>query len=323
MPPELKPAYLICGGDEAKTESALGRLRARAEEEGGTGALEVFAADGNKAPDIEGAIGSIHALSLTSGRRIILVDGVEKAKKDGLAQLAAAVADPVPETTVVLAARGPGPKELSKAVEKAGGQILLYEAPDDRSLPAWLVERAAERGLGLEMDAARLLVERLGTSQLRLANELDRLVLWAGEVGRVDRSDLEEMVADTSETATYRFADAVVEGNAEVALALGDRLLSEGTRLTGLVWQLANRLRDAQHAASELAAGKPAGEVQKGMRMPPWAARKLVGTLRDTDPQALRNALIAVADLEGWSRGDADYDDATALVLATARATTR
>ena len=39
---ELKPAYLIAGTDAAKIDAALARLRARAEREGGPGALEVF-----------------------------------------------------------------------------------------------------------------------------------------------------------------------------------------------------------------------------------------------------------------------------------------
>jgi hypothetical protein len=50
MPSEIKPAYLIAGTDEAKIGAALARLRARAEREGGAGALESFDPPGGAGP---------------------------------------------------------------------------------------------------------------------------------------------------------------------------------------------------------------------------------------------------------------------------------
>ena len=49
----MKPAYLLAGDDEAKIVRTRGRLRDRAEREGGPGALEVFeAGDGRRSPDV-------------------------------------------------------------------------------------------------------------------------------------------------------------------------------------------------------------------------------------------------------------------------------
>ena len=54
---EMKPAYLIAGDDEAKIARTRGRLRDRAEREGGPGALEVFeAGDGRRSPDVEALV---------------------------------------------------------------------------------------------------------------------------------------------------------------------------------------------------------------------------------------------------------------------------
>ena len=55
---EIGPAYLIAGTDGAKIDAAVARLRARAEHEGGVGALEAFAAPpGSSAgPDAEALI---------------------------------------------------------------------------------------------------------------------------------------------------------------------------------------------------------------------------------------------------------------------------
>ena len=65
----------------------------------------------------------------------------------------------------------------------AGGDLLTYEAPREREIPKLLVGEAKELGFTLELDAARMLVDRLGPRPLRLRNELERLALWS-EGGR-------------------------------------------------------------------------------------------------------------------------------------------
>jgi len=53
----MKPAYLIAGDDEAKIARTRGRLRERAEREGGPGALEVFeSGDGRRSPDVDAVV---------------------------------------------------------------------------------------------------------------------------------------------------------------------------------------------------------------------------------------------------------------------------
>jgi DNA polymerase III delta subunit len=66
----IKPAYLIAGTDAGKIDAALSRLRARAEREGGPGALESFTpAAGPQAPDADALIAAIPSMSLMASRR--------------------------------------------------------------------------------------------------------------------------------------------------------------------------------------------------------------------------------------------------------------
>ena len=55
----------LTSADEAKIGRARGRLRERAEREGGAGALEHFeAADGRRSPDVDTLVASLSAISL-------------------------------------------------------------------------------------------------------------------------------------------------------------------------------------------------------------------------------------------------------------------
>ncbi|HTR75889.1 MAG TPA: DNA polymerase III subunit delta [Solirubrobacterales bacterium] len=318
MPDEMHPLYLISGTDGAKIEATRSRLRARAEREGGDGALTVFEpGEGRGAPDHEALLAAIPAMSLMGTRRYLLADGVEKWRDRQQAEVAEAiVAQLPPDLTLVLIARAKAPPKLLKAVKSAKGELHAFEAPKARDMPRVLVADAQRLGFKLEPGAARLLVERMGPEPLRLHNELERLALWAGEGGQVTAADLEEMVADTSEAAVWTLSDAVIEGDARTALRVGEQLIEQGENVTGLIYGLASRLRSACAAAAMLEEGVAPREVESSLKMHPYAAKQLVARLRDTDLGNLRMATETLARLERWCRGDADYGDELALTLA-------
>jgi DNA polymerase III delta subunit len=330
---ELRSAYLITGDDEAKIEAALARLRARAEKEGGAGALESFdPVDGAGPPDTEGLAAAIPAMSLTASRRYLVADRLERTPAKPLEALAQAMADLPPDVTVVVVerpaagrerpnrARSAARKALVGAIEKAGGEVLSYAAPRERDLPGHLVGEARNRGFELDPDAARLLVERMGPRTARLANELDRLELWAGAGGSVGIADLEAMIADTSEEVAWGLSDAIVERDAPRAIAAAERLAGQGESVTGLIYQAAKRLRLAGEARAQLDAGRTPKDVEGSLKMHPYAARMLLRSVRGASLRELRAASCAMADLEWWTRGGAEYPEEVAITVTVRRA---
>jgi DNA polymerase-3 subunit delta len=282
---ELSSVYLIAGTDGAKIDASRARLRARAEAEGGAGALEVFeSAEGRGAPDHERLLATLPAMSLTGTRRYLLADGVERWRDRQLDAVAASIAELPPDLTLVLIARAESPEKLERAVRAAGGEVHEFRAAQPRAMPRALIADAGRLGFGLEPAAAAALVERMGANPVRLGNELERLALWAGEGGEVTLEDLDAMVADTSEAIVWSLADALQNEDPAAALSIAERLIAQGESVTGMIYALASRLR------------------------------------RGRGSEQLRGATKALADLEVWCRGGADYGDDLALTLALRRA---
>ena len=320
----IKPAYLIVGTDEGKIDAVLARLRARAEREGGPGGLESFGS-GEVPPDPEALIAAIPSMSLMAERRYLIADGVERWTAKQVAAVVAVLGELPPDVTIALVAResppkARAPKTLPEAVGNAGGEVLRYDAPKARELPGRLVAEATSRGFHLDPDAARLLVDRLGERTMRLVTEIERLAVWAGPDGEVSAEDLDSMVADTSEEATWVVSDAIVVRDRATAVAAAERLNAQGAAITSIVYQAARRLRDANLAATELEGGTPAKEVESKLRMHPYAARMLVRSVRGASAAGLRASTGAIADLEWWTRGGSEYPDDVALTLAVLRA---
>jgi DNA polymerase-3 subunit delta len=316
----MRPLYLIAGTDGAKIDATRARLRARAEREGGDAALEVFEpGEGRGMPDHEALLAAIPAMSLIDSRRYLLADGVERWRERQLDAVAAALAELPPDLTLVLISRAKAPAKLERAVKGADGEIHEFEAPKAREMPRALVAEAQRLGFRLEPAAARMLVERMGANPVRLHTELERLALWAGEGGEVGAADLAEMVADTSEAAVWSLSDALLEGDASTALRIGERLIDQGENVTGLIYGIASRLRGACAAAAQLEEGVAPKQVESSLKMHPYAAKQLVARVRDADLGGLRLATEALAELELWCRGGADYGDSLAFTLALRR----
>jgi DNA polymerase-3 subunit delta len=308
---ELKPAYLVCGDDDAKIDAWRARVRRRAEDERGPGGLEAFDARQSDPGDVAG---SLAMLSFETGTRYLLVDDAGAWKAAELGPLEDALAALPPETVLVLIARGKAVKQLSKAVEKAGGEVREYAAPKPWELPKWCVGHARELGLQLDQEAAKELVARAGTSQQRLSRELEKIALALHPATTVTTADVEQLAATDTAPGAYDLRGT---------LSLAEQLDEHGERPGKLVWPIVRRLREVHQAASLLGAGMPDAKVAEALRGPPWASKKVIARAKKADVATLERALCVFADLEVELRGGSDLQlgEDTAFSLALARAT--
>jgi DNA polymerase-3 subunit delta len=314
---DLKPAYLVCGEDDTKIDAWRARVRKRAEQENGPGALEQFDAR-TEAPETVAA--SLSALTFGGGTRYVMVDGVEAWKPPALEPLERELASPPPDTVLVLVARGKAPDKLRKSVEQAGGELREYEAPKRNALPRWVAERAAEEGLTLDAEAARTLVSVVGTGQQRLSREVERLALLAHPKDRLTAEQVQRLASGESSTKTYELADALVAGDRERSLQLAEELIEAGEHPARLVYPVKDGLRRTLRAAELVDAGVSEGALAKELRVPDWRARKIAAQARRADRDALERALCAFAELEVKMRGGELVDDESGFTLALARA---
>jgi DNA polymerase III subunit delta len=303
--PSFKAAYLIHGDDHGRIAERRARLRAVAETESGTNGVEVFEAE---ACTPDAVAGALSAMTFAVGRRFVIADGVQRWKEADVAPVAAALAAMDPEaSTVAFFAREEGrakaPAALHQAVEAAGGVIAAEMALRAWDLPKWLAAQATELGLELDRQAARALVAQVGERRQRLVRELEKLALEHGAGATIGVEEVQESCASSAERKAWTLADALVAGDAKHATRLLLELRQQGERLPSLQYQMVRRVRDALAIAEALAAGKPAAQVKRTLRMPPRAADELIRAVSDRDVETYRRMLELLADLEVESRG--------------------
>jgi DNA polymerase-3 subunit delta len=308
---ELKPAYLIHGDDHGAIAGRRARLRALAEgEAGGAGSVELLEGD---AATPGGVALALAAMTLPGGRRVLLVEGVERWRQADVDQhLAPALKAMPPDTTLALFAREEGrtraPAAVAKAVKAAGGQVVEQALVKPWELGRWVREQAARLDLDLDAAAAKALIAQVGERQQRLLRELEKLALAADPAPPtrvITAEEIDAAAAHSAEWRVYSLADALVGANPGEATLSYLRLREQGERLPWLTSVMAQRLREALAIALRLHAGEPAAEVKRSLRMPARAAERLVADASRSDPERLRRALALLADLELDCRGGA------------------
>jgi DNA polymerase III subunit delta len=312
--PALKPAYLIHGDDHGRVAERRANLRALAEAQGGAAGYEVLEGDASTPAAVAAALS---AMTLALGQRILIVDGAERFRPAEVSEhLAPVLAGMPPQTTVAFFAREEGrakvPPALIDLVRSAGGEVREESMVKPWKLPGWVVGEAARLGLKLDTAAARALVAQVGERQQRLLRELERLAQELAEPGAgggrgapvvLDAEEIEARAAHSSERRVWALADAVAAGDRVGATSAFLELRAQGERLGGLVYWMAQRLRLAHEVASRLQDGEPEAQVRRTLRMPTKAAERFIADARRSDPERLRRAIEATADLELGSRG--------------------
>ncbi len=264
---------------------------------------------------------ALSTLTLTVGRRFVIVAGVERWKDAEVSEhLTPALTAAPPETTIAFFAREEGrakaPPTLHRAVRDAGGDISAEMAVKEWDLPKWAGAHAAELGLTLDTAAARTLVAIVGVRRARLARELEKLALECAPGAPLDADGVAERVGRSAEHRAWSLADAVVARDAAAATRTFLALRAQGERVESLAYWITRRLREALGVARRLERGEAAAAIRAELRMPPKAAAAFIADVGRTDARALTLAIATLADLELDLRGGSALDEDTLALRA-------
>jgi DNA polymerase III subunit delta len=169
----------------------------------------------------------------------------------------------------------------------------------------WVVEHASNEAVKVDADAARELVDALGTDMMLIANELEKLILYVGQKKRITLGDVEIMVLAAKQRSLYELTDAISAKDRVRALAVLDALLSseEGEEAAiGHIYMLARTFRQMLVILEKNVRDSRAiwQALWQGFRVPPFAAEDIIRQARRYKSRreltrALR--LLARADL--------------------------
>ncbi len=321
---ELAAVYLIIGTDRPKVDRALRRLRDRVGED----ATEILSAEEASGED---AVAACNALGLFVVEcRLVVVNGVERWKAADLKAVQEYFRRPAPTTVLALVGDEVKPDSaLAKAVAKAG-DVLEFDLPKrGRSkkpdLPRWVEAQLAERGVRIDADAARAVVELVGERPDELATEIDKLAIWAdGE--RIGEREVAELVPARAEVPPFDLTDAWGRRDVPGALAASERIVERSgdagrdvlLRVTAALTSHVGRVRECRRLVAE---GVPPAAAAERMGRNRYYVQKLYQHAGSYGDEELDDAIIRLAQLDhalkGGSRLPGELEFTRALIDIT------
>ena len=319
---ELAAVYLITGTDRPKVTRALRRLRDRV----GEAATEILTAHEAGGDDV---VAACNALGLfTVERRLVVVEDVQRWKAADVKALEAYLKGPAPTTVLTLVGEDvKGDSALAKAVAKAG-EVLVYDLPKrgrKADLPRWVEAQLKERGVLIDPDAARSLVDLVGDDVHELASEVEKVATWAnGE--RIGEREVLSLVPARAEAPPFDLTDSWGRRDVAATLAASERIVERSgdatrdvlLRVTGLLTAHVGRVRDCRRLDAE---GVPPAAAADRMKRNRYYIQKLYEQAGNFSEEELDEAIVRLAQLDlalkGGSKLPGELEFTRALIDVT------
>jgi DNA polymerase-3 subunit delta len=182
----------------------------------------------------------------------------------------------VPDTTVlvvlvdeVLDASSP----LLKAA-KTHGTVIQSTLPRGAALESWIGKRAKSIGVTIRPDAAAMLANFIGSQLRLLANELDKLAMYAGERAVITMDDVRKLSAQVQEARVFDLTDALAQRNQKQALDILHDLLADGEAPLRLISTITSQVRSLLLVKELSQKGMRAAEIASTAGLSPFVAEK-------------------------------------------------
>jgi DNA polymerase-3 subunit delta len=179
-------------------------------------------------------------------------------------------------------------KERYEKIRDTLGQycgVVEFARVEESEAVKWVIDRGAEQEIKVENDAARELVDALGSDMMMISVELEKLALYVGEKKKIALGDVETMVLAAKQRSLYELTDAISARDRVRALDVLDAILSttEGEEAAiGHLYMLAKTYRQML-VISEKNVRDSRGLWQvlwQGFRVPPFAAEDVIRQAR-------------------------------------------
>ena len=257
--------------------------------------LETFDA---KSSSLNQWIGSVKTLSFLGGTKLVIVRNLHEvfSKQKDLEELnLQALIDyaktPLAEACLVITADKVDRRlKLIKTLTELKSAVCC-EAPQNNAekkrLWPWVQARAKESGYSISKNAAESLGNRVGNRPGILAQELEKLLVYAGKNKSISESDIMEVIGETKQKI-WDLNDALMGKQTEIALKLLHNKLDHGVAPEQILGAISSKFRTVWEAKNYHEQRHPANQIAKKMGIPTWKVQKLLKQAQKFSVQQLR-----------------------------------
>ena len=290
---DFKRFYLLFGEEEFLKQSYKKRLRQAV---AGDDTMNYNYFEG-KGLDVQELISLANTMPFFSDRRLILVEdsGCFKAASDELME---ALPD-IPDTTCMVFVESAVDKRnrLYKKVKELGSAVELKRQSASQ-LAVWAGRILAQNGRKITSSDMILFLERTGDDMETIRTELEKLISYTMGQEIVAREDIEAVTTVQVTNKIFDMVAAIVAGKTKIAMDRYEDLLTLKEPPMRILFLIARQFNQILLVKEMMASGNDKSAIASKLKIPPFAAAKLMPQARNFTKEQLAGCVEACVETE-------------------------
>lgn len=290
---DFKRFYLLFGEEEFLKQSYKKRLRQAV---AGDDTMNYNYFEG-KGLDVRELISLANTMPFFSDRRLILVEdsGCFKAASDELVE---ALPD-IPDTTCMVFVESAVDKRnrLYKKVKELGSAVELKRQSASQ-LAVWAGRILAQNGRKITSSDMNLFLERTGDDMETIRTELEKLISYTMGQEIVAREDIEAVTTVQVTNKIFDMVAAIVAGKTKTAMDRYEDLLTLKEPPMRILFLIARQFNQILLVKEMMASGNDKSAIASKLKIPPFAAAKLMPQARNFTKEQLAGCVEACVEAE-------------------------
>ncbi len=300
---QIAPLYLFEGSEKYLRDQVLKKLLEASIDESlrDFNYATISVAQGN----LDDALALARQFPMISARRIVVVKGFEAISDDKqLEALKDYLRAPADTTSLVFVSDALDNRRNISTMLRKTCEVVSFDPLDEReAAPKWIRDYVTRAGCYIEPQSPAYLIGMVGVDLLRISTELDKLISYVGEKGRIGNPEIDELVLNSREHSNFELTDAILDGNKRRALNLLDRIYANAserpeTLSLFILGAIASNYRKMLAAKELMRQNASNSEVAKAVGMPPFAVTRFNERVRKIDSGRILRGIARIAETD-------------------------
>ena len=318
-PQHFSQAYLVVAKEHFDRKTAVERflfhlLKGQKNSELCT---KIFEGD---ALNIDDVIAEMNSISFFTERMAIVINQADKLKKAALQAIEEYLNKPTKGIYLILSATSlTSTTNFYKKIEKIG---IILDVPQEKSwekektLSDWVGGAVAAAGKQIDQSVSQFLVKQIGSDQMVLQQEVEKLLCYIGERKMITLADVSAVSCSVNIETVFQLGEAIFRRDAKNALGICKALIADGTVLIVLLKQLRTQFQTDYQVCSILAQGGTSREVAVQFPyMKGFILDRHIQAAQNYGAQRFKKGIICIDDMDVKAKNSSVDPEALAELL--------
>lgn len=176
--------------------------------------------------------------------------------------------------------------------------IIDYSNSEEVEIKGWITRTAANHNIEIKDTAINLFLEYINSDQIRMVNELDKLIDYVGDGGIIDEETVKLLVSKDLSKEVFNLVKAIIAKDVVKTNQIYQTLTLQTKDILGVISMISNTFKELLTTAKLLKANYSQHDISRFYNISSGRAYYLVKDAKSFQIDDLTKYVIKMADLD-------------------------